>query len=117
MQYKIDRTNGEQTQFEILGHAADQMILWQLKDLRKSTAAQSVVESMFAHWRDALEPVKGRWTSTDSDADAVANDIWITLQKQFGLDCRMILRDLAGNPLNGRDVRAGGFVGSARRNP
>ena len=46
MNYKIDRTNGEGTQFEIVGDTVEQEVLRVLKALRNFAAPQSAVASL-----------------------------------------------------------------------
>jgi len=106
MKYKIDRTDGEQTQFEIVATAVEQERLRALKALLTLLEPQSAA---FASCACKVDCIEGTWTSSNSDAEAVANDIWSTLQNEFGLDCRTVLGDQHGNILNGN-----GFVVAGR---
>lgn len=113
MNYKIDRTNGEETQFEIVADAVEQERLRVLQALLSVAAPPSTV---FDSLTSRIDSVSGTWTSSNLDTEAVANDIWGKLHDEFGLDCRIVLADMTGNILNGkRSVVTGRYLAEIKR--
>jgi hypothetical protein len=114
MNYKIDRSNGEETQVDIVADAVEQERLRVLQALLKIAAPPS---TGFASLASRVDSISGTWTSSNSDTEAVVNDIWGKLHDEFGLDCRIVLADMTGTILNGkRSVVAGRYLAEIKRN-